>query len=275
MGIAVALRRRQPVVSFGVAFAAVALLPSSNFVLPAGIVLAERTLFLPSVGAMLVVGAVAVFAREQLTFRVPSSRVLDAVAASACACLLFAGGAWSLKRTLVWHDNDRLFRQAVVDSPRAYRAHFMLGAWAFENKRKREGEAEYRKALSLFPYDPFLSYSMAEQYRNAGSCSSALPLYKWTHGLDPNLRLGHTMYAWCLLEEGQIAEGRQMAVEAFRFGGDPQILNTLIAYADSAKVGDAKKRSDALSAFVKNAPSKLPDSLQKAAQKVGSGPSGR
>jgi hypothetical protein len=52
------LRRRQPVISFGIAFVCITLLPSSNFVLPAGIVLAERTLFLPSVGAMLIAGAV-------------------------------------------------------------------------------------------------------------------------------------------------------------------------------------------------------------------------
>ena len=40
-----------------------------------------------------------------------------------------------------------LFRQAVIDAPRVYRAHFMLGALDFEHKRKRDGEAEYRKAL--------------------------------------------------------------------------------------------------------------------------------
>ena len=275
VGIAVALRKRQPVISFGVAFAAIALAPSSNFLLPAGIVLAERTLFLPSVGAMLVVGAVAILVREQLTSRYPRSRVPVVCATAVCASLLLAGSAWSVMRTRVWHDNDRLFRQAVVDSPRAYRAHFMLGAWAFENKRKREGEAEYRKALSLFPYDPFLSYSMAEQYRNAGSCGSALPLYKWTHDLDPSLRLGHTMYAWCLLQEGQFADGRKMAVDAYRFGGDPKLLNPMIAYADSVLGGAAKKSSDAVSVLAKKAPSKVPDSLQKAAQKGGRGLSAR
>jgi hypothetical protein len=58
LAFAVILRRRRPAVSFGIAFACITLLPSSNFILPAGIVLAERTLFLPSVGALLVLGAV-------------------------------------------------------------------------------------------------------------------------------------------------------------------------------------------------------------------------
>ena len=64
LGIGIAVRRRQPVISFGIALTCITLLPSSNFLLPAGIVLAERTLFLPSVGAMLIVGAAAVYARR-------------------------------------------------------------------------------------------------------------------------------------------------------------------------------------------------------------------
>ena len=44
-------------ISFGIALVCITLLPSSNFLLPAGIVLAERTLLLPSFGAMVIVGA--------------------------------------------------------------------------------------------------------------------------------------------------------------------------------------------------------------------------
>jgi hypothetical protein len=79
------------------------------------------------------------------------------------------------------------------------------------------------------------------------------------------------MYAWCLLQDGQLVEGRQMAVDALRFDGDPKLLNSMIAYADSAMARDAKKNSNALSALTTSAPSKLPDSLQKAAQKGGRG----
>jgi protein O-mannosyl-transferase len=49
-------RRRAPVLSFGLAWCVIALLPVSNIV-PTSIMLAERTLFLPSVGFLLAVGA--------------------------------------------------------------------------------------------------------------------------------------------------------------------------------------------------------------------------
>lgn len=60
LAIAAVIRRRQPAIAFGVAFLVITLLPSSNFIIPAGIVLAERTLFSPSAGAMIAVAGVVV-----------------------------------------------------------------------------------------------------------------------------------------------------------------------------------------------------------------------
>ena len=268
LGVGIALRRRQPVISFGVAFTAITLLPSSNFVLPAGIVLAERTLFLPSVGAMLILGAAAVYMASVVRTRLGESRLVVAAAASVCAAILAVGATRSAARTRVWKDNDRLFRQAVIDSPRAYRAHFMLGAWAFENARKREGEAEFRKALNLFPYDPSLSYNMAEQYRLANKCSAAIPLYKWTYDVERDFPLGRSMYAWCLLERGRYQEGRFRALDAMRYGADVKFLRTMIAYADSVKSAHDKNFSKGSPTLI-GATSKLPDSLQKAGRRSG------
>jgi hypothetical protein len=264
LGIGVAVRRRQPVISFGVAVTCITLLPSSNFLLPAGIVLAERTLLLPSLGAMLIVGAAAAYIAETSRSQFANHRRAAIVGVALCSAAIIAGLTRSVVRTRVWRDNDTLFRQAVVDSPRGYRAHYMLGAWNFENKRKRDGEAEYRKALNLFPYDPFLSYSMAEQYRITGLCSAALPLYKWTFGLDAAFPLGHTAYAWCLLHEGQYDEARSNALDAMRYGGDLRLLRQIVAVADSARAAKKSRNASA-----EAAPSKLPDSLQKTAPKVG------
>jgi hypothetical protein len=241
IGLGAALRRRQPVMSFGVAFVCITLLPSSNFLLPAGIVLAERTLFLPSVGAMLILGGAVEWAVSSIRLRHRSERRLLFGASALLAILLIAGATWSVVRTRVWHDNNTLFHQAIIDSPRAYRAHYMLGSWAFEQKRKREGESEYRKALSLFPYDPGVSYSLAERYRSEEMCGAAVPLYRWTHALSPDFPLGHTAFAWCLLNEGQYDEAKRAAMDAVRIGGDLKTLHQIMFWADSAKAANAKR----------------------------------
>jgi len=244
LGLGHLLRRRQPVIGFGIALACVALLPSSNFIVPAGIVLAERTLFLPSVGAALIVGALAVIAANMVRARGADRPGVRGAAQAAFAGLLVLGAYRSEQRSTVWRDNDTLFRRAVIDAPLSYRAHYMLGAWHFENGRKRDGEVEYRKALHLFPYDPFLSYRMAEQYRHFGLCAPALPLYRWTRSLDPQFPLGRTAFAICLLDQGDYDEAKAAALEAMRHGGDIEFLRRLVFIADSAKSADGRAKAN-------------------------------
>jgi hypothetical protein len=259
LGLAIALWRRRPAIAFGIAWICIALLPSSNFLVPAGIILAERTLFLPSVGAMIAVAGAAQWALERWPWRAP--RV---VLAPAAAAALLAGIVHSARRTTVWHDNDRLFNQAIVDAPLAYRAHYMLGAWEFEHKRKRIGEREYRQALSLFPYDPFLSYNLAEQYRAVGMCEPAVPLYRWTQALDPRFRVSHSELAWCLLNLGDYRGARTAALRGMERGGIVRYLRTIIAVANRELAKEAEKKSA-------SAPRKTHESVQKTTRRGASG----
>ena len=262
LAIGALLRRRQPVVSFGIAFVCCTLLPSSNFVVPAGIVLAERTLFLPSVGAMLVAAAAAVIVSERLGSRrrIPNLRL---AAAGLCALLLAAGAFRSASRTTVWRDNPTLFHNAVAEAPLAYRAHFILGSWELDHGNVAGGEAEYRRGLALFPYDPSLSYALAERYRADGMCKPAIPLYKWTYAIDPEYSFGRGMYAWCLLNEYRFDEAREMAYASMRVGGSVPRMRRIIAVADSVRAAAARKAAHG-SGTAQGAPSKLPESMQKA-----------
>lgn len=269
LAFAFILRKRQPLVTFGIAFACIALLPSSNFLLPAGIVLAERTLFLPSVGAMLVAGAVSVIVAQRWQTSFVARPALRTAAWTLCVVVLAAGVVRSAYRSTVWRENDRLFRQAVIDSPFSYRAHYMLGAWHFENRRKREGETSYRRALALFPYDPFLSYNMAEQYRMGGMCGPAVPLYRWTFGLNPQFPLGRAMFARCLLDQGFFDEARARAFDAIRNGADIKLMRRVIFITDSIT---SSGKSSAVAQ--RNETGKAPDTMQKATRTARDRPGG-
>jgi len=264
------LRRRQPVMSFGIAFACLALLPSSNFLLPAGIVVAERTMFLASAGAMFFVGALAVAMREQLSAVPARIRAWTFAAPVTCAALLGLGGMRSWNRTRVWHDNETLFRQSVVDAPRSYRAYFLLGTWDVHHQRERLGESELRQGMRLFPYDPYMAFNLAEAYREGGMCAAALPLYRWSRELEPNVS-GRTEYAWCLMNQARFSESKEMALEAVRAGGLFSLLHQIIAY-DVAAMASARDRDSTGNKPVTDIgapPSKLPDTVQKAAGKAG------
>jgi hypothetical protein len=269
MAAAFLLRRRQPVMSFGIAFTCLALLPSSNFLLPAGIVVAERTMFLASAGAMLFVGALAVALKEQLIATPAWIRAWRFGAPVTCAALLGVGGMRSWNRTRVWHDNETLFRQSVVDSPRSYRAYFLIGTWDVHHQRERLGESELREGMRLFPYDPYMAFNLAESYREGGMCAAALPLYRWSREIEPSVN-GRTEYAWCLMNQTRFSESKEMALEAVRAGGLVSLLHQIIAYDVAAM--SARNRDSTGNKSVTDigaAPGKLPDTVQKAVGKAG------
>ncbi len=92
-------RRSAPAVTLGLAWCAIGLLPVSNIV-PSGIMLAERTLYLPSVGFVLAAGGAAAWLVRG--HRAPSS-LLRTVLAVACAGAVAAGLVKSVNRASLWN----------------------------------------------------------------------------------------------------------------------------------------------------------------------------
>jgi hypothetical protein len=86
--------------------------------LPTGIVTAERTLFLPSIGAMFAVGGIGAWVVERIR---PTLRTL----VTAAACGLVALGVYrSNLRHQIWSDQFKLwYVTANTDAPRSFRAH--------------------------------------------------------------------------------------------------------------------------------------------------------
>jgi hypothetical protein len=232
LGFAIAQWRRRPVTSFGIAWAVITLLPSSNFIIPAGIILAERTLYLPSVGVLLAVCDTFVWAAPRI-----QARQVRVLAAAAIGAVIGAGTMWSAKRTTVWHDNERLFRKTVADYPDSYRAHFMLGSWAFSQQRLSEGEQEFRRAIALFPFDPSPAMALAEQYRRIGTCPQAITYYRIAQTIDP--KLAHVDMAKCLVKERQYAEARAQIRTAMSAGGATPYLHRLLVWVDARAANDS------------------------------------
>jgi len=124
----------------------------------------------------------------------------------------------------------------VVDAPQSYRAHYMLGAWFFDTGHKREGEHEYRRALALFPYDPFMAYNLAMQYQTSGMYGAAIPLYRWAFSIAPRFRQGEGRQnlAFCLANANEAASAREQALLAMSFGGARlKDLRRIVQFSDS------------------------------------------
>jgi hypothetical protein len=238
LGLAVACWRRSPVTSFGVAWLVVTLLPASNFIVPAGFIVAERTLLLPSVGAMMAIGS----AVPWIYARVETRRWPSIAAAGAVVVLIALGIMRSHSRNRVWRDNDTLFRQSVIDAPDSYRAHYLLGQYHFEHKRHHYGEQHLRRALELFP-DPVVMYNLAQHYREAGWCGPAIPLYRTAFAMASNMRKEQYGLAICLLETLAMEDARKVTLSALRWGADVRKGRELLAAANLGRDSLAARRA--------------------------------
>jgi hypothetical protein len=208
--LAFVLRSRAPVVSFGLLWVIIAFLPVSNLLVPAGFVTAERTLFFPSIGAVLMAGALAEHVRGHASV---SRRRLATVG---LAALLLAGLARSIDRQRVWKNNDAFFVALMHDAPNGYRAHFLHARHVGLKNRLAEMEIEYRRAIRMFPYDAGMTLSVADAYTRVGLCAPAVALFEWTYGVEPETGEGRYEYVYCLAKLGRWADVRREALDGLR-----------------------------------------------------------
>jgi protein O-mannosyl-transferase len=141
-------RSRVPAISLGIVWVAIALLPVSNLILPTGILLAERTLYLASVGAVLALAGLAAIASDWMASRIGTRVVLAAVAVVA-----LLGAARSVTRASVWRDNERLLQQVAIEAPRNYRAHRTRALHLDRQGHLDEAAQEYRRSIELWGRD--------------------------------------------------------------------------------------------------------------------------
>jgi len=163
-----AFRRRRaarPMI-FLLVFFFVAALPTSNLIILIGSIMAERFLYLPSVGlAGFVVAAIYALGQRLPLRRPATARV--AWAALGAVCLAFAARTYA--RNLDWKDELSLWTSAVDVCPESAKAHYNLGKTLEPLPgRLPDAIAEYRAALRIDPAD-------GEAHNNLGNALARIP----------------------------------------------------------------------------------------------------
>jgi len=125
--------------SFAVVWFVITISPIANVFFLSGVLLAERTLYLPSVGIVAAMGwAVVRWARI---------RPRGAWVGLGVVVLLM--GAKTYDRNPTWKDNLTAFGQLLEDYPHSGRSQWVLGDLFFQQGREREGLVSYRAAIDI------------------------------------------------------------------------------------------------------------------------------
>ncbi len=235
--------RRQPAASFALLWIGIALFPVHNVLVPTGIILAERTLLLATVGAAILAGVALAWLAERSAAVSSTYRHFPAVV---LVVLLGLGIGKTASRYPAWQNQFTLFRLTTIDAPLSYEAHFGYADLLAQRGRGQEAETEYRVAIELFPEmedGTMLARRTARVYQNlgnlyraAGLCRPAIEAYDDALAQSASVEyndIRRSLIA-CLLYEGDY---RRAAVEArigIAGGWDDANFRRFLHTADSA-----------------------------------------
>ena len=225
--LAVRWRRTGKPLLFFLVFFFVALSPTSNLVFLIGSIMAERFLYLPSVGlAGCIVAAVYVLGRRRSLQR----RVVAPVAWAALGvvCLVFAARTYA--RNFDWQDGVSLWTSAVDVCPGSARSHYNL-AKELERMPGRlpEAIAEYREAVRIEP-------DRADAHDNLGNALAGMPgrlpeaiaEFKAALRSEPDFVEAHVSLGKALaLTPGRVPESIAEYEAALRIRPDPEVRQTV------------------------------------------------
>jgi hypothetical protein len=228
------LRKTTPVATFGIAWCAIGLFPVSNALLPTGIPLAERTLFLPSVGIMLTVGAVLAVLGPRLARRRAYAWATGAVV----GLIVVLGASRSHSRHKVWRNNNIMWAQTVIDNPSGYRPRLALGSILNLMGRRDRAIALYQQSLELWDKTWGANFWLGTWFRTGGNCPAAVPHYRRVLAIK-EVEAARTSLVACLAWMGEYTEAKREALPGI--GGEEfgPILRVWYRTVDAAAKQDA------------------------------------
>lgn len=153
----VAKARTRPLLAWSGLWFLVAFLPTSNLVFPAGVVMAERLLYLPSLGP--IVGSAIFLGRlYERDSRGPSRRQL--IASLTALTVTFA--AIYTQRALAWKHPATLHRTSIAAAPNSAKAHFDAGLFYQRTFQWEKAEERFANALRIYPAFEAAAHHLAE-----------------------------------------------------------------------------------------------------------------
>lgn len=237
-------RDRSGVVLFALLCLPVTYALVSNVLFPSGVLIAERTLFLPSLTVALLAGALQVLTAPWLARR--ASAFTRVALGLGVAGVIAIATAHSATRQLVWKDNITLFVTMAVEAPKNFKAHFALGELYGGRGAWPEAEFHLRIADSLFPGYDLIHLSLARSLHLSNRCNLALPYYDSVLERRPDVDLVLVGRIACLLETRRLNEARSESIKGLGLGSANSVYRVLLQHAESSLVAtdtvDARNR---------------------------------
>jgi tetratricopeptide (TPR) repeat protein len=188
-------------IGWGVVWFVITVSSTSNFFFLSGILLSERTLYLPSVGFV----AAASWALVGLW------RVRPRVALAGFLAAMAALGARTWTRTPTWENNMEVFQTLTSEHPEAGRAQWVLGDTYLAAGRRSEGLRAYRLAVGLLRGHYSLAIGVSRNLIAAGHDNAAVFLLREAQVQRPQFGVAPGLLAQSYSRQGRFREAEEAA----------------------------------------------------------------
>ena len=185
------------IAAVGILFYLITISIVSNIVFNVGAPMAERFLFLPTLGFCIaaVIGMLKLLKANDLGSLKLTGRT---VGVFTIVLILFAGR--TIARNEDWKNNETLFESDIQNSPNSARLNFgygnlfrdkvnQTGDWKLRNEAATKAISAYSKALSIYPAYPDPSYNMGLVYQLIGDTTNAIKTYMKTLEINSGFAL--------------------------------------------------------------------------------------
>lgn len=219
---------------FGILWFFVTLSVESS-IIPLGDVIFEHRMYLPSIGAFIVIAQVMFIVIERGTPRFFSY---------ASACLLSIVVIFSIatyKRNMVWQNEMTMWEDIVSKSPQKARALNNLAAINIDHHRPEAALDYLKRALAVDPHYMDAYRNLASAYMNLGAYNEALAAYRKILEYEPNNAGVLSSAATAHIKTGNYEAARDAALKALSINPDfPAAYDNLgTAYRKLGKYDDA------------------------------------
>jgi len=221
---AIYFRRRHPLASYGFLVYLLLMAPTSSFV-PIADPVAERRLYLPMIGILLV--AVAALAHLRVDRR--------KLAAALCGIAAVLGFV-TYQRNQLWASDIAIWEDAARKSPGKQRVHFQLAHTYYTNGRCRDAIAQYAEAARLQKPDYGVLVDWGLAYDCVDDVDAALAKFREAAAIEPKAH-AYTQIAMVYAKRSRWPEALEALAQAEKL--DPSYAATYYYRGGvRAKTGD-------------------------------------
>jgi tetratricopeptide (TPR) repeat protein len=238
-------RRSKWALCFGLCFALLAFIPSSNWILPISVLMAERFLYLPLVGVTLVA---AILFSEISDKRLQRLIGIGSLVTAIVVCN---------SHDYVRRDDFTFFKNMVRVVPDSAKARLGYGFALIKAGRTDEASHELEAGLRIIPEYPELLATLALTKMTPTDCVNAWPLLNQALQIDPNHADTHRRMGDCYFKEGRIPEAESMYRQAAESIPNPDAMLYFMWGQSLEMIGQSAKAIAAYSRAVLIEPDNL------------------